>query len=96
MANALDKAIALEYGKHAAPVVTAIGRGGLASQIVAEAQAQGVPVMRDPELAARLANLPLGATIPREVYVAVAVVLSWVYWMEGRSPPPSGAESGPL
>jgi type III secretion system FlhB-like substrate exporter len=49
-----------------------------------------------PELAAHLANLPLGATIPREVYVAVAVVLSWVYWMEGRSPPQSGAESGPL
>jgi flagellar biosynthesis protein len=96
MANALDKAIALEYGKHAAPVVTATGQGGLATQIVAEAQAQGVPVMRDPELAARLANLPLGATIPREVYVAVAVVLSWVYWMEGRAPSALDADSGPL
>ena len=42
--------------------------------------------MRDPQLAARLANLPLGAAIPRDVYTAVAVVLSWVYWMEGREP----------
>jgi flagellar biosynthesis protein len=96
MANALDTAIALEYGRHAAPVVTATGRGALAGQIVSEANAQGVPVMRDPELAARLANLPLGATIPREVYVAVAVVLSWVYWMEGRRPPDQDMDSSPL
>jgi flagellar biosynthesis protein len=96
MGNALDTAVALEYGKHAAPVVTATGRGTLAAQIVTEANAQGVPVMRDPELAARLANLPLGASIPREVYVAVAVVLSWVYWMEGRSPPGHSLDSDPL
>jgi len=45
-------------------------------------------------LAARLAELPVDSGIPPDVYRAVAVVLSWVYWMEGREPerrPPSGA-----
>ena len=82
----LQHAVALEYGQHAAPVVVASGSADVAHSIMAEAAAQGVPVMRDPQLAARLANLPLGASIPRDVYVAVAVVLSWVYWLEGRQP----------
>lgn len=82
----VDSAVALEYGDNPVPVVVATGRAAVAEQIVAEAERQGVPVMRDPQLAARLANLPLGAAIPRDVYTAVAVVLSWVYWMEGREP----------
>jgi flagellar biosynthesis protein len=52
--------------------------------------------MRDPLLAARLAELPVDSSIPPDVYRAVAVVLSWVYWMEGREPerrPPSAAET---
>jgi flagellar biosynthesis protein len=51
--------------------------------------------MRDPLLAARLAELPVDSSIPPDVYRAVAVVLSWVYWMEGREPerrPPSDGE----
>ena len=82
----VDAAIAPEYGDNPLPVVVATGRAAVAEEIVAEAERQGVPVMRDPQLAARLANLPLGAAIPRDVYKAVAVVLSWVYWMEGREP----------
>ena len=82
----VDAAVALEYGDNPVPVVVATGRAAVAEEIVAEAARQGVPVMRDPQLAARLANLPLGAAIPRDVYTAVAVVLSWVYWMEGREP----------
>ena len=56
------------------------------ARIVAEARRQGVPVMRDAALAARLSELPLDTVIPPDVYRAVAVVLSWVYWMEGREP----------
>lgn len=81
-----DRAVALEYGDNPVPVITASGRAAVAQAIIREAEKQGVPVMRDPVLAARLAELPLGTPIPRDVYVAVAVVLSWVYWMEGREP----------
>ena len=86
-----DSAVALEYGSNAVPLVVASGREILAEEIVAEAHRQGVPVMRDPLLAARLADLPVGTAIPEELYRAVAVVLSWVYWMEGREPPPRAA-----
>ena len=81
-----DRAVALEYGDNPVPVITASGRAAVAAAIIREAEKQGVPVMRDPVLAARLADLPLGTPIPRDVYVAVSVVLSWVYWMEGREP----------
>jgi flagellar biosynthesis protein len=81
-----DRAVALEYGDNPVPVITASGRAAVAQAIIREAEKQGVPVMRDPVLAARLAELPLGTPIPNDVYVAVAVVLSWVYWMEGREP----------
>lgn len=84
-----ESAVALEYGRNPVPLIVATGRELLAQEIVAEANRQGVPVMRDPLLAARLADLPIGTAIPEDLYRAVAVVLSWVYWMEGRTPEPS-------
>jgi len=83
----IEQAIALEYGDNLVPLVVATGREITAQSIVDEALRQGVPVMRDKILAERLAHLPLGASIPREVYLAVAVVLAWVYAMEGRAVP---------
>ena len=90
------RAIALEYGENPVPLIVATGRELMAQEIVEEARRQGVPVMRDPLLAAGLAELPVDSSIPPDVYRAVAVVLSWVYWMEGREPerrPPSDAET---
>ncbi len=81
-----DRAVALEYGSNPVPLIVATGRERMAEAIVAEAHRQGVPVMRDSLLAARLSELPLDTAIPADVYRAVAVVLSWVYWMEGREP----------
>lgn len=83
-----DRAVALEYGSNPVPLIVATGRERMAQEIVAEARRQGVPVMRDAVLAARLSELPLDTVIPPDVYRAVAVVLSWVYWMEGREPSP--------
>lgn len=81
-----DRAVALEYGSNPVPLIVATGRERMAQEIVAEARRQGIPVMRDAVLAARLSELPLDTVIPPDVYRAVAVVLSWVYWMEGREP----------
>ena len=96
MVHRQPKAVALEYGKHPVPVVTAKGDEEIAGAIIAEARRQGVPVMSDASLVAQLAKIPLGAPIPRDLYVAVAVVLSWVYWLKGKTPaastqPQSGA-----
>ena len=80
------EAVALAYGKRDAPVVTAKGTDELAEAIIAEARRQGVYVTEDRELVAALSRLDLEQEIPRDLYVAVAVVLSWAYWLRGMKP----------
>ncbi len=80
------EAVALAYGRRDAPVVTAKGSGELAEAIIAEARKQGVHVAEDRELVAALSRLDLEQEIPRDLYVAVAVVLSWAYWLRGMKP----------
>ena len=80
-------AIALTYQGIAAPRVAATGDGELAEAIIAEARAQGVFVTQDPALASALAQLRLDEEIPEELFTAVAIVLSWAYWLRGLEPP---------
>lgn len=80
------EAVALAYGQRTTPVVSARGYGEIADRIVQEAQRQGVHVAQDPALLAMLSKVDVDAEIPPEVYTAVAVVLSWVYWLRGLEP----------
>lgn len=80
-------AIALTYEGVSAPKVSATGDDELADAIVREAQSQGVFVTRDPALASALAQLRLDEEIPDELFTAVAIVLSWAYWLRGLEPP---------
>ena len=80
------KAIALAYGKHPVPVVTAKGEDDLARQMIEEAKKQGVFISEDPQLLALLSRLNVVEEIPRELYTAVAVILSWVYWLKDMRP----------
>ena len=80
------KAIALAYGKHPVPVVTAKGEDVLARQMIEEAKKQGVFISEDPQLLALLSRLNVDEEIPRELYTAVAVILSWVYWLKDMRP----------
>ena len=80
------EAIALEYGRHQTPRVTAKGQNELAKRILDEAQKQGVYVAEDPQLLALLGRLDVGEEIPQDMYTAVAVILSWVYWLKGMQP----------
>ncbi len=84
--RAMREAVALAYGERPVPVVTARGHGEVADRIVAEAQRQGVHVAQDPALLAMLSQVDIDQEIPAEVYTAVAVVLSWVYWLRGMQP----------
>jgi flagellar biosynthesis protein len=43
-------------------------------------------VAEDPVLAETLSYLQLNEEIPEDVYVAVATVLSWAYWVKGEIP----------
>lgn len=80
------QAVALEYGLNSAPVLTAKGEADVAEDIIAEARRRGVYVAEDPELLALLSRLELGEEIPPQLYTAVAVVLSWAYWLKGMRP----------
>lgn len=80
------QAVALEYGLNSAPVLTAKGDAEVAEDIIAEARRRGVYVAEDPQLLALLSRLELGEEIPPQLYTAVAVVLSWAYWLKGMRP----------
>jgi len=83
---ALTQAVALEYGRHKTPVVTAKGDDELALRIIQEAKRQGIYVAEDPRLLAMLSRLDVGQEIPEEMFTAVAVILAWVYWLKGMQP----------
>ena len=85
------QAIALEYGQHLTPVVTAQGDDEIALALIAQAQANGVYITQDPQLLALLSRLNVDDEIPPELYAAVSVILSWVYWLKGMRP---GEEKG--
>jgi flagellar biosynthesis protein len=82
----IKQAVALEYGMNAVPVVTAKGEEDLAWRMIEEARKQGVFISEDPQLLALLSRLNVDEEIPRELYTAVAVVLSWVYWLKDIRP----------
>jgi flagellar biosynthesis protein len=75
-------AVALHYRTEKAPRVVAKGGGEIAARIIATAKDHGVPLQEDPALAAALAKLDLNEEIPRELYVAVAEVLRFVWSLE--------------
>ena len=86
MSRPIRKAVALAYGNHPVPVVTAKGDDDLAYRMIEDARKQGVFISEDPQLLALLSRLNVEDEIPRELYTAVAVVLSWVYWLKGMRP----------
>ncbi|MGR9053318.1 MAG: EscU/YscU/HrcU family type III secretion system export apparatus switch protein [Gammaproteobacteria bacterium] len=81
-----DLAVALEYDGNNAPKITAKGEGLTAERILEIAERHGIPLRSEPELARILARVPLGEEIPRELYVAVAEVIAFAYFLSGKSP----------
>lgn len=79
------QAVALVYDPDdGAPRVLAKGRGLLAEEIIARAQAAGVFVHESPELVSLLMQVDMDARIPPELYIAVAELLAWLYQLEQR------------
>ncbi|MGR9044947.1 MAG: EscU/YscU/HrcU family type III secretion system export apparatus switch protein [Gammaproteobacteria bacterium] len=81
-----DIAVALKYDGENAPKVTAKGEGLTAEQILDIAERHGIPLQSEPELARILAQVPLGEEIPRELYIAVAEVIAFAYFLNGKMP----------
>lgn len=85
--NPPDLAVALKYDGTSAPRIVAKGHGETAGRIIATAEDHQVPLHHDPQLAKVLSRVPLGEEIPRELYVAVAEVIAFAYWLSGKSGP---------
>lgn len=81
-----DIAVALKYDGKNAPKVTASGTGLTAEQILQIAEHHGIPLQTEPELARILAQIPLGDEIPNELYVAVAEIIAFAYFLSGKTP----------
>lgn len=81
-----DIAVALKYDGNNPPKVTAKGEGLTAHQILEIAEKHGVPLQTDPELARVLAHIPLGDEIPQQLYIAVAEVIAFAYYLSGKIP----------
>lgn len=81
-----ELSVALQYDGESPPRVSAKGRRLLAREIQDLAMEHGIPVHEDPELAQFLARLEVGETVPRELYVAVAEVIAFAYWLAGKAP----------
>jgi len=82
----LPKAVALLYDEVSAPRVIAKGIDEHALLIKEAAERLGKPLIENDALAQSLFKLELDETIPEELYVSVAVVLSWAYWLTGKKP----------
>jgi len=101
-ADSPPRAVALEWDRQHAPRITASGTGVAAEAILRTAQEHGIPLHEDPALSEALAQIPLGSEIPEELYVAVAEILAFVFWLGGITPPdrdsgypPPGADPDP-
>lgn len=81
-----DIAVALKYDGKNAPKVTAKGSGLTAQQILTLAEQHNIPLQTDPELVNILAQIPLGDEIPKELYLAVAEVIAFAYFLSGKTP----------
>lgn len=79
-------AVALRYDGQNAPRVTAKGRDRLAEEILALAREHNVPLQENAELAGLLARLDLGEEIPEALYIAVAQVIAFAYYLSGKAP----------
>lgn len=79
-------AAALQYDGEQAPRLVAKGRGDIAEQIIALAERHGIYLHEDPGLAQALQQLRLNQEIPRKLYVAIARVIAFAYYLDGRMP----------
>lgn len=79
-------AAALHYDGEQAPRLVAKGCGEVAEQIIAIARQHGVYLHEDASLAQSLQQLRLNQEIPRKLYIAIARVIAFAYYLQGKTP----------
>ena len=82
-----ELAVALKYDGATAPRVTAKGTGKLAERIVQLALEHEIPLQENAPLVHALAQLELDEQIPPALYLAVAEIIAFAYYISGKFPP---------
>lgn len=80
------QAVALHYDGQSAPRVTAKGEGLTAEEIIQTAKEYGIPLEQDAKLTALLSEVKLSEEIPPKLYVAVAQLLTFLYFLNHKTP----------
>ena len=79
-------AVALNYDEVNAPRVTAKGQDELAQKIYEIARHHNVPLQENHELVRLLSKIELGEQIPEILYLAVAEIIAFAYYLKGKVP----------
>ena len=84
--NPTHIAVALKYSKDMiAPTVIAMGGDFIAEKIKEIAKENNIPIVENKPLArAMFKTLQIGQTIPKELYAAVAEILSYVFKLKRK------------
>ena len=82
----IDTAVALNYDGQSAPKITATGVNDVAQEIVRIAEENNVHLHDDPVLARMLTTLDLGTEIPKDLYLIIAEVIAFAYYLQGKVP----------
>jgi len=77
-------AVALKYDVNKTPKVVAKGDGRVADKIIEIAEEHGVTLYQDSELVKLLSRIEIDEEIPSSLYQAVAVVLAFVFQLNGQ------------
>jgi len=78
------KAVAIKYELDSAPKIVAKGDGEIADKIIEIAEEHGVVLYQDSDLVKLLSKIDVDSEIPSNLYQAVAVVLSFVFQLNGK------------
>ncbi len=79
-------AVALHYDEVNAPRVVAKGNDDIAQKIMEIARRHNVPLQENTELVRLLSKVELGEQIPEVLYLAVAEIIAFAYYLRGKVP----------
>ncbi|MEC6821961.1 flagellar biosynthesis protein FlhB [Photobacterium sp. NCIMB 13483] len=82
-----QQAIALRYDGEQAPYVAAKGYDKLAQHIIEQVKQQGGLIHQDPILAQYLNSFDLNDHIPQELYLIIAELIAFSWYLNGKTPP---------
>ena len=88
----IAKAAALKYDGTNTPKLIAKGEGEIAEEIVSIAQQNDVHIHYDPLLLDVLSRLEMGDEIPETLYLAVAKIIAFAYYLQGKHPDKKASE----